>query len=53
MGTLDGYDWAGRTGRRHRRVVLDHIAVATFDDDAAAVLRRWLAKSHSFAVTGP
>ena len=40
---LDGYDWAGRTGRRHRRMILDHLAVATFDDDAEAVLRRWLA----------
>ena len=27
--TLDGYDWAGRTGRRHRRMILDHLAVAT------------------------
>ena len=25
---LDGYDWAGRTGRRHRRLILDHLAVA-------------------------
>lgn len=40
--TLDGYDWAGRTGRRHRRMILDHLAVATFDDDAETALRRWL-----------
>jgi hypothetical protein len=40
---LDGYDWVGRTGRRHRRVILDHLAVATFDEAAEARLRRWLA----------
>ena len=39
---LDGYDWAGRTGRRHRRLILDHLAVATFDDAAEAGFRRWL-----------
>ena len=32
--TFDGYDWTGRTGRRHRRLVLDHLAVAAFDDAA-------------------
>jgi hypothetical protein len=41
--TLDGYDWTGRTGRRHRRLILDHLAVATFDDHAEALFRRWLA----------
>jgi TnpA family transposase len=41
--TLDGYDWTGRTGRRHRRLILDHLAVATFDDRAEALFRRWLA----------
>src|SRR4051794_18685026 len=40
---LDGYDWAGRTGRRHRRLILDHLAVAAFDDAAEARFRRWLA----------
>src|SRR5215218_10441351 len=39
---LDGYDWAGRTGRRHRRLILDHLAVAAFDA-AEARFRRWLA----------
>jgi len=24
---IEGYDFAGRSGRRHRRVVLDHLAV--------------------------
>ena len=41
---LDGYDWAGRTGRRHRRLVLDHLAIAAFDDAAEARFRRWLAE---------
>src|SRR3954462_6721700 len=40
---LDGYDWTGRTGRRHRRLILDHLAVAAFDDTAEARVRRWLA----------
>ena len=41
-GVLDGYDWTGRTGRRHRRLVRDHLAVAAFDEAAEAALRRWL-----------
>ena len=39
---LDEYDWVGRTGRRHRRMVLDHLAIATFDDSAETLFRRWL-----------
>src|SRR3954468_19438801 len=39
---LDGYDWTGRTGRRHRRLILDHLAVAAFDDTAETRFR-WLA----------
>lgn len=39
---LDGYDWAGRTGRRHRRIVLDHLAVSPFDTRAESDLRGWL-----------
>jgi hypothetical protein len=39
---LEGYEWTGRTGRRHRRLVLDHLAVAGFDDAAEARLRNWL-----------
>ena len=27
---IEGYDFAGRLGRRHRRAVLDHLAVAHF-----------------------
>src|SRR3954471_13117457 len=40
---LDGYDWPGRTGRRPRRLILDPLAVAAFDDAAEARFRRWLA----------
>src|SRR5690349_18403884 len=39
---LEGYEWTGRTGRRHRRLVLDHLAVAAFDDAAEAQFRNWL-----------
>ena len=39
---LDGYDWTGRTGRRHRRTILDHLAVSPFDTGAEADLRAWL-----------
>ncbi len=41
---LEGYDWSGRTGRRHRRLILDHLAVADFSEAAEARLRRWLAE---------
>jgi TnpA family transposase len=41
---LDGYDWIGRTGRRHRRTILAYLAVADFDDAAEAMFRRWLAE---------
>ena len=39
---LEDYGWTGRTGRRHRRLVLDHLAVASFDERAEARLRTWL-----------
>jgi len=39
---LEGYEWTGRTGRRHRRLVLDHLAVAAFDDAAEAKFRSWV-----------
>jgi hypothetical protein len=41
---LDGYDWAGRTSRRHRRTILGHLAIVGFDDAAEAAFRRWLAE---------
>jgi TnpA family transposase len=41
---LDGYDWAGRTGRRHRRTILGHLAITGFDDAAEVAFRRWLAE---------
>src|SRR3954471_3483199 len=39
---IDGYDVAGRSGRRHRRTVLDHLAVREFDEAAEAAFRTWL-----------
>jgi Tn3 transposase DDE domain/Domain of unknown function (DUF4158) len=41
---LDGYDWVGRTGRRHRRTILGHLAIIGFGDAAEAAFRRWLAE---------
>ena len=40
---LDGYAWAGRSGRRHRVAIIDHLAVAAFDEAAETRFRRWLA----------
>jgi hypothetical protein len=37
--SLDKYDWLGRTGRRHRRMVLDHLAIATLGDTAEVLPR--------------
>ena len=39
---LENYEWTGRTGRRHRRLVLDRLAVTSFDERAEARLRTWL-----------
>ena len=44
VDALDGYDWAGRTGRRHRRTILAPLAIVGFDDAAEAAFRRWLAE---------
>ena len=33
---LENYEWTGRTGRRHRQLVLERLAVASFDDQAEA-----------------
>ena len=43
VGALDGYAWASRSGRRHRVAIIDHLAVAVFDEAAEARFRRWLA----------
>lgn len=40
---LNGCAWAGRSGRRHRVAIIDHLAVAAFDEAAEARFRRWLA----------
>ena len=31
-GALDSYDWSGRTGRRHRQAILNHLAITNFED---------------------
>lgn len=41
---LEGYEWAGRTGRRHRQQVLDFLAVVPFEGAAEAAFRAWLAE---------
>ena len=41
---LDGYDWAGRTGRRHRQLILDFLAVTPFDRAVETAFRAWLAE---------
>ena len=41
---LDGYEWAGRTGRRHRQLILDFLAVVPFEGAAESTFRAWLAE---------
>jgi hypothetical protein len=40
--TIEGYDWHGRTGRRHRRLILELLGVLRFDAPAQAAFRLWL-----------
>jgi hypothetical protein len=40
---LEGYAWAGRSGRRHLVAITDYLAMAAFDEVADARFRRWLA----------
>jgi hypothetical protein len=40
--SLEGYAFTGRSGRRHRKLVLDHLAVGAFDEAAEAAFRSWL-----------
>lgn len=40
---LNGCAWTGRSGRRHRVAIIDHLAVAAFDEVADARFRCWLA----------
>jgi len=40
---LDGYDWTGRSGRRHRQQILEFLAVTPFDKAAETAFRTWLA----------
>ena len=39
---LGGYDWEGRSGRRHRREILAALGVRPFDGRAEAAFRAWL-----------
>ena len=36
------YDWAGRTGRRHRRTITEFLGIRPFDAAAEAAFRTWL-----------
>ncbi|MBF0374933.1 MAG: Tn3 family transposase [Alphaproteobacteria bacterium] len=40
--TLDDYDWTRRTGRRHRREILEALGVRPFDGAAEVAFREWL-----------
>ncbi len=40
---LNGYAWAGRSGRRHLVAIIDHLAVGGFDEAAETRFRFWLA----------
>jgi hypothetical protein len=39
---LDGYDWRGRTERRHRQDIIEALGVWPFDAKAEAAFRIWL-----------
>ena len=39
---VENYAFTGRSGRRHRQLVLDHLAVGAFDHTAEAAFRSWL-----------
>lgn len=41
VAIFEGYEWAGRTGRRHRESILAYLGVCPFDDDAEAALMAW------------
>jgi hypothetical protein len=34
LSGVDSYEWAGRTGRRHRQLILDFLAVVPFEGAA-------------------
>ena len=51
VAALDGYDWAGRSGRRHRQEILDALGVRPFDASAEVAFRDWLLKE--VMVTAP
>lgn len=42
VGSLDGYRWGDRTGRRHREWVLERLGARPFDKAAREAFRKWL-----------
>ena len=44
LSTLDGYEWEGRTGRRHREAILEFLGVVAFDLVTEAEFRSWLTR---------
>jgi TnpA family transposase len=40
--SIEGYAFTGRSGRRHHKIVLDYLAVGSFDDLAEAAFRSWM-----------
>lgn len=40
--SIESYAFKGRSGRRHRQLVLDHLAIGAFDETAEAAFRSWL-----------
>ena len=40
--TIASYDWNGRTGRRHRRLILELLGVLPFDAPSQAAFQSWL-----------
>lgn len=40
--SIEDYAFTGRSGRRHHKIVLDYLAVGTFDDLAEAAFRSWM-----------
>ncbi|WP_282439121.1 DUF4158 domain-containing protein [Ensifer sesbaniae] len=42
LSDLDGYDWAGRTGRRHREEILALLGLRRMTADDRAALVAWL-----------
>jgi len=42
VGRVESYAFRGRSARRHRQLILDHLAIGEFDEAAEARFRAWL-----------